>query len=263
LVAAPVAVAGGVEGILLVANRIVEKSTFDDSDLKLLEALGSQTAIALRASELVERLRAEAEDKAYQAQHDALTGLANRALLTEHLVHHVADADEDNLVALFFIDLDGFKEVNDALGHHTGDRLLKEIARRMSRQLGRRASIARLGGDEFALVIPALGSPQEAKAAAGNIRDLIEQPVVIDRLTLEVQASVGVALAPLHGTDPSSLFQQADIAMYTAKGARTGVELYDVGQDNSSMRRLSLVADLRHAIETERLELNYQPQAHG
>jgi diguanylate cyclase (GGDEF)-like protein len=263
LVAAPVAVAGERNGVLVVANRVVEKSTFDDSDLKLLEALGSQTAIALRASELVERLRAEAEDKAYQATHDALTGLANRALLTEHLEHHLLDADRDNLVALFFIDLDGFKEVNDALGHHTGDRLLKEIARRMVRQLGRRASIARLGGDEFALVIPRLGSPEEARAAGGNIRDLIEKPIVIDRLSLEVQASVGVALAPLHGTKPEALFQQADIAMYAAKGARTGVELYDAGQDTSSMRRLSLVTDLRHAIETERLELNYQPQAHG
>jgi diguanylate cyclase (GGDEF)-like protein len=215
-------------------------------------------SLVLNLRDVTEQRALEAQLE-YRASVDALTGLPNRAALMQQLSQRGALDD----TTVLFIDLDGFKEVNDALGHHTGDRLLKEIARRMVRQLGRRASIARLGGDEFALVIPRLGSPEEARAAGGNIRDLIEKPIVIDRLSLEVQASVGVALAPLHGTKPEALFQQADIAMYAAKGARTGVELYDAGQDTSSMRRLSLVTDLRHAIETERLELNYQPQAHG
>jgi diguanylate cyclase (GGDEF)-like protein len=263
LLSVRVDVRGDVHGVLLVANRIVEKSTFDDGDLRLLEALGSQTAIALRASYLVERLRAEAADRAYQATHDSLTGLANRALLTERLNELLGAADRTSLVALFFIDLDGFKEVNDALGHHTGDRLLNAIAACMQRELGDRASIARLGGDEFALAVAGLQSLDEAKGLGAAIRDLIERPVVIDELTLEVRASVGVALAPVHGTDPSALFQRADIAMYAAKGQRTGVELYDAGQDNSSRRRLSLVGDLRHAIENGQLELHYQPQALG
>ncbi len=261
LAVAPFAVEGGATGILLVANRLADGSTFDDGDLRLLESLSGQTAIALRVSHLVGRLRAEASDKTFQATHDALTGLANRALLTERLNELLDNADPTNLVALFFIDLDGFKDVNDALGHFTGDRLLTEIAGRMQRQLGRRASIARLGGDEFAVAIGGLGSAEEARAVGNTIRDMIQQPVIIDGLNLEVQASVGIVLAPIHGNDPAALFQRADIAMYLAKGKRTGVELYEAGLDNSSTRRLSLVSDLRQAVENEELELHYQPQA--
>jgi len=210
--------------------------------------------------DLVDRLRAEAAEKEFSALHDSLTGLANRKLLVARLEELlVTDADE-MLLGVFFMDLDRFKEVNDTLGHQTGDSLLIEVARRLTRVIGRRGLIARLGGDEFGLVVSGLASVDEAMALARTIEKEIDTPFVIDQLSLEVQVSIGVALAPLSSRDPKILFQHADIAMYAAKDRRSGVEIYDRSIDHSSTRRLCLAGDLRQAIDGDGLYLAFQPQ---
>jgi diguanylate cyclase (GGDEF)-like protein len=260
IVASPFARDDGSSGTLLVANRLGEVSTFDTEDLKVLETFARHTAIALRVGDLVDRLRAEAAEKEFSALHDSLTGLANRKLLVARLEELLAEDTDDTLLGVFFMDLDRFKEVNDTLGHHTGDSLLVEVARRLSRVIGRRGLIARLGGDEFGLVVPGLASVDDAMALARTIEKEIDTPFMIDLLSLEVQVSIGVALAPLSSRDPKILFQHADIAMYAAKDRHSGVELYDRSIDHSSTRRLCLTGDLRQAIDGNGLYLAFQPQ---
>jgi diguanylate cyclase (GGDEF)-like protein len=260
IVASPFARDDGSSGALLVANRLGEVSTFDTEDMKVLETFARHTAIALRVGDLVDRLRAEAAEKEFSALHDSLTGLANRKLLVARLEELLLADTDEMLLGVFFMDLDRFKEVNDTLGHQTGDSLLIEVARRLSRVIGRRGLIARLGGDEFGLVVAGLASVDEALALARTIEKEIDTPFVIDQLSLEVQVSIGVALAPLSSRDPKILFQHADIAMYAAKDRRSGVELYDRSIDHSSTRRLCLTGDLRQAIDGEGLYLAFQPQ---
>jgi diguanylate cyclase (GGDEF)-like protein len=259
IVASPFARDDGSSGALLVANRLGDVSTFDTEDMKVLETFARHTAIALRVGDLVDRLRAEAAEKEFSALHDSLTGLANRKLLVARL-DELLRADTDEMLGVFFMDLDRFKEVNDTLGHQTGDSLLIEVARRLTRVIGRSGLIARLGGDEFGLVVSGLASVDDALALARTIEKEIDTPFVIDQLSLEVQVSIGVALAPISSRDPKILFQHADIAMYAAKDRRSGVELYDRSIDHSSTRRLCLTGDLRQAIDSDGLYLAFQPQ---
>ncbi|MBW3668238.1 MAG: bifunctional diguanylate cyclase/phosphodiesterase, partial [Actinobacteria bacterium] len=154
-----------------------------------------------------------------------------------------------------------FKEVNDTLGHESGDRLLVQISRRLTDLLGDDAVVARLGGDEFAILLPAVGSPTAAAAVAEELLVALERPFAVGDLNLEVGASIGVALAPVHGTDAATLLQRADVAMYSAKESRSGFEVYDADRDEYSPRRLMLAAELRHAIERGQLAIHYQPKA--
>ncbi len=260
VVASPLARDDGSSAVLLVANRRGEPITFDTEDMKVLETFAGHTAIALRVGDLVDRLRAEAADKEFSALHDALTGLANR----KHLVNRLDDllplATPDRMLALYFMDLDRFKEVNDTLGHATGDALLIEVSRRLQDVVAGRGMLARLGGDEFALVVPNLESVVDAMALGRTIEAAIDTPFVIDQLSLEIRISVGIGLAPIESSDPTSLLQHADIAMYAAKSRRTGVELYNRSIDHSSTRRLLLAGELRQAIEREELRLEFQPE---
>ena len=175
IVASPFARDDGSSGALLVANRLGEVSTFDTEDMKVLETFARHTAIALRVGDLVDRLRAEAAEKEFSALHDALTGLANRKLLVARLEELLLTETDETLLGVFFMDLDRFKEVNDTLGHQTGDSLLIEVARRLSRVIGRRGLIARLGGDEFGLVVAGLApwttpSPWPARSRRRSTR---------------------------------------------------------------------------------------------
>jgi diguanylate cyclase (GGDEF)-like protein len=158
------------------------------------------------------------------------------------------------------MDLDRFKEVNDTLGHHTGDLLLREVGRRLERTLHGRGTIARLGGDEFAVLLPAVVDATEAAAQATNVVRALEQPFVLSEITLEVGASVGVAVAPEHGEEAATLLQRADIAMYAAKAGHSGVRVYEPADDQYTRRRLTLVAELRQALAERQLIVHYQPQ---
>ena len=261
LVSAPLPIEGELPGVMIAGNRLAEQSTFDNNDLRLLETFAMNTAVALRVGELVDQLRSQALEKEHQSRHDALTKLPNRMVADERLRQLLPHATAELMVAVMFMDLDRFKEVNDALGHHVGDELLREVANRLRQVVGRRGTVARLGGDEFAVIIAGVSDVGELTALATTLRATLAKQVVIDRLGLNPLASVGIALAPHDGTDARSLFQRADVAMYAAKSRRTGFEYYDPRFDKASTRTLSLTADLRTALATDQLQLHYQPQA--
>jgi diguanylate cyclase (GGDEF)-like protein len=250
-------------GYLLVADRAFRHEGFNDADLRFFEALAANAGVSLRSSKLLQQLRLEAEVRQHQAQHDALTSLPNRSFLSERLDEALARSSQagppGGRVAVLLIDLDGFKEVNDTLGHHTGDAILIEVARRLA-PLGRGGdTVARLGGDEFAILMPSAPSEEAIAAKAEEVLALIGRPLAVEGLLLDVRASLGVAVSPLHSHDATSLLRHADIAMYTAKRGGGGARFYDRATDRSTLRRLRLATELRRAIEIGDLDVWYQP----
>ena len=159
------------------------------------------------------------------------------------------------------IDLDRFREINDTLGHHNGDLLLKEIGQRLTLQLREGDTVARLGGDEFGVLLPRVADQDAARSVAEKVRESLREPFVLEGIALDVGSSVGVALYPDHGDDVETLLQRADVAMYVAKQDHSGCEIYSAGRDEYSPARLSLVGELRRAIDCDELVLYYQPKA--
>ncbi|HEV2368447.1 MAG TPA: bifunctional diguanylate cyclase/phosphodiesterase, partial [Acidimicrobiales bacterium] len=257
-IVAPLRSEGEVVGTITVADRLGDVSTFDEQDLKLFETLANHASVAFENGRLVQQLRREAEERRYEALHDALTGLPNRSLFIQ-----AADTASRSgmLGAVMLMDLDRFKEVNDTLGHHNGDQLLREVARRLSAVLRRGDTVARLGGDEFAVLLPNLGEIDEAVQTAHRLVEAVRIPITVDDLSLDVGVSVGIAVAPTHGDDAATLLQRADVAMYEAKAAKTGVSLYSPERDDYSPKRLALAAELRQALENDQIMVYYQPKA--
>jgi diguanylate cyclase (GGDEF)-like protein/PAS domain S-box-containing protein len=193
------------------------------------------------------------------ALHDALTGLPNRLLLYDRAEQAFAVAKRSkSSVALLLMDLDGFKDINDAYGHHIGDVLLQEVSVRLRTGLRESDTVARLGGDEFAVLLPETGV-DGAFAAAKMLRGSLDTPLTIEGMRLPVAASMGIAVFPAHGEDPLTLLRRADIAMYAAKRRGSGVSLYEEGSDLEGAARLGLASDLRDALRDGGLHLNYQP----
>ena len=196
----------------------------------------------------------------YLAYYDPLTGLPNRTSLLDRLHLAITEGSaKKNSVALLLMDLDRFKEVNDTLGHHRGDILLQQVGARLQAALRPSDLVARLGGDEFAVMLP-LASSQHASQVAQKILDTLSPPFVIEGLPVAVEAAIGIALCPDHGANPNSLMQRADVAMYAAKQAGSGFIIYDTQYDRHSPRRLSLIGELRQAIDRDQLFLHYQPK---
>ena len=195
-----------------------------------------------------------------QATHDALTGLPNRVLLKDRLHQALLFGERNGTpVALLVMDLDQFKEINDALGHHHGDRLLIALSRRLEDVLRDADTIARLGGDEFAILLTTDATRTGAVTVARKVMTALEQPFEIDGLSLQTNASIGIALSPEHGTDGESLTKRADVAMYIAKRSSNGFAVYASEHDRSSVRRITLLGELRKAIELDELVLYHQP----
>jgi diguanylate cyclase (GGDEF)-like protein len=209
------------------------------------------------------RLVAQAADSRHQALHDALTGLPNRALFQRDL--HKALA-RDGQIALMIIDLDGFKAVNDTIGHHAGDQVLIEAGRRLAGHVHSPAVVARLGGDEFAVLLPQVSGLSEATMLADRLVAELNRDFVLDDRPAAISGSLGLVLSPANAPgDADELFRHADSAMYRAKRHGGGVAVYDPGTDaDQPDDRLELFADLRVLLETGdpegRLELHYQPQ---
>ncbi|MFN8158994.1 MAG: EAL domain-containing protein [Candidatus Nanopelagicales bacterium] len=196
-----------------------------------------------------------------QALHDALTDLPNRMLLHQRVEAAIVEARrEETGLALFLLDLDRFKEVNDTLGHPAGDALLEVVARRLLGAVRPEDTVARLGGDEFAVLLPQVDDPTDAIEVAGRIRTALAEPFRLDGVLMDVDVSIGIALFPENGDDVEVLMRRADVAMYVAKGEGTGIELYDVARDPNSPARLGTVTALREALENGGLELHYQPK---
>jgi diguanylate cyclase (GGDEF)-like protein len=257
----PLRDAGGPFGTLLVANRAGDGGGLGGHDLRLLQTLAGHAGVALERSRLIDELRREAAEREHQALHDSLTGLANRALFHDRVRQAIAALGPDASLAVLLVDLDRFKEVNDTLGHHTGDLVLREVGMRLERSLPESHCIARLGGDEFAVLVPAVPDREAARAVGRMVRSVLEKPLATAELELRVAGSVGIALCPEHGADPGLLLQRADVAMYHAKAAHSGIEVYAADRDQYSPRRLALFGELRAAIEEGALEVVYQPKA--
>jgi diguanylate cyclase (GGDEF)-like protein len=207
-------------------------------------------------------LRRQAELNEYQATHDGLTDLPNRALFEDRMQQAVlAAARHGRGVAMLLIDLDRFKEVNDTLGHHAGDELLREVGGRLRRVLRASDTVARLGGDEFGLILPGQSEPAVVVTAIERITKALEEPIVIHGLPLGIEASIGVAFYPDNGDNVEVLLQAADAAMYRAKGEGRTHAFYEASGFRHDPARLTLVSDLRRAIQGRQLVLHYQPKA--
>ena len=248
--------------ILLSATAALTLLTFgqfaDVSDIAVtLATVTVLSGMARAGLTVVDRLR-ESDRRAVT---DDLTGLGNRRHLVDRL-HAAIDsaADADGMLALLLIDLDGFKELNDTLGHHAGDEVLRQIGPRLAHILRADDTLARLGGDEFAVVL-APGDEATASAAGLRLRAALERPFEVGGIRVHIDASVGISLFPQHARDALGLLQRADVAMYEAKRMRTGHEVYLQSRDRHSRQRLRLVGELQGALETGQLVLHYQPKA--
>jgi diguanylate cyclase (GGDEF)-like protein/PAS domain S-box-containing protein len=193
------------------------------------------------------------------ALHDALTGLPNRFALAQRLEESLATRRPDQIVALLMLDLDGFKEVNDTLGHSMGDELMRELGSRLRHLTADDRQIARLGGDEFA-VQWRVEREEQIEELAQQLLLIVEEPIVIKGIPVSLGTSIGVAMAPRDADDAESLLKRADIALYVAKRKHTRVEFYDPSDDTSSPRRLEMLSHLRAAVAKGELFLEYQPK---
>jgi diguanylate cyclase (GGDEF)-like protein len=210
------------------------------------------------ATEELARKQAENE---YQALHDNLTDLPNRLLFQRSLVKAIAEAEEvGGKIGVMLMDLDHFKEINDALGHHFGDKLLAAIGPRIAQSLRDGDLMARLGGDEFGVLLADLPDDETASAVAERVVEGLRRPIRVEELDLDVSGSVGVALYPTHSEDPDMLLRHADVAMYAAKESGVGFEIYDEMIDRYKPELLTLVTQVRHAIEDGQFRMYLQPK---
>jgi diguanylate cyclase (GGDEF)-like protein len=214
--------------------------------------------VVIRLASSLSSLRNLTEERQRLAVTDHLTGLGNRRRLQDVLERFFADADDEHGLAFLYVDLDGFKQVNDSFGHSAGDELLRQIGPRIAACLGSNDLVTRIGGDELAVVLPE-SSAGQAVAAADRISTAICEPFVLELVSVQVRASIGVAFAPRDARDPGELLRHSDQAMYRAKRTQTPYAVYDRSLDTET-DRLRLLDDLRLAIAAGTLDLHYQPQ---
>jgi diguanylate cyclase (GGDEF)-like protein len=245
-----------IQGILSVGHRVVRARAWGAEDLTMLETLGNHAGIALGNATLLERLETRSAENDFLAHHDALTGLPNRLRLEELLIEAVSS--DGGLSALLLVDLDRFKDVNDTLGHPTGDRILVEVARRFRVVMRGREMIARVGGDEFAALV--FDGPHAGADLAARIEAALAEPFHADGLRLSLSASVGIARHPQDGADVETLTRHAEVAMFLAKRDHVASAFYSTERDDFDPARLALVGDLREAIERDEMEVWYQPE---
>ena len=233
--------------------------TFEMSVQDLTEQT-AVTGLVLTGHDVTDRLRLQ-EQMEYRSLHDTLTGLPNRALLSDRFEQALRGAQRDGTATgLLLIDLDRFKEINDTFGHHYGDALLTQVGPRLTGVLRGVDTVARLGGDEFAVLLPGVHDVEAVIAVAAKLQTALTEPFHVEGVDLDVEASFGAVLSGAHGTDPSTLLQHADIAMYVAKTQNLGVFAYDPAVDGHSSAKLALLGDLRRSLDRGELVLHYQPK---
>ncbi|MGX6602874.1 putative bifunctional diguanylate cyclase/phosphodiesterase [Micromonosporaceae bacterium Da 78-11] len=239
-------------GTLEVANRLGDSRTFRSADVQVLETIAAHAAVAVENSRLVDRLR-------YDAYHDRLTGLANRRRVTDALAESVKVRAEDEVVAVLLIDVDGQRDVNESMGHAAGDKLLAEVAGRLRSIAGPGALVGRIGGDEFVVTLRAESTDATVQLAT-EMREQLRGPMTVGTLTLDVDTAIGVAIYPDHGNDPEMLIQRAELAGNAAKVLPYGVQLFHPALESRAVRRLGIAADLRQALDTNQLDVYFQPK---
>ena len=211
--------------------------------------------------DVTERNRLERQLR-HQVQHDPLTGLPNRTLLVQRLQAALTTAEGGKAVGVLLADLDRFKEVNESLGHAAGDQLLAQIGPRLlSVALRQDDVLARMSGNGFGILLPRLRNAQDAVAVAERVRKALHTPFHLDAgTTVDVAASIGIAVAPEHGDDPDELLRQADSAMYVAKADVAGIVVHEPERERHAAHRLQLLGELRRAMKRDELVLHYQPK---
>jgi len=227
----------------------------------LRDAERSVTSVLTTCLDITDRKVAEVHLR-QMAHHDTLTDLPNRALLRERLERELALAERgQRMFALHFLDLDRFKAVNDAFGHHLGDRLLQDVARRLHRVVRAADTVARLGGDEFAILQPHIQSPDDASKLASRVVEALAEPFDCDGRELTVGASIGITLFPRDAQDAEEMLRRADMSMYRAKSeGRNGFRFFSADMERRARDAVLLDADLRHGLRRDQFVLHYQPQ---
>ena len=253
-VSVPLTAHGRVIGHLRVTGSTVV--SFGEDERQLLSALAQHASTALANGKLADELRLRVSENERQATHDSLTNLPNR-LMFERVTNQMLANGRP--LAVMLLDLDRFKDVNDTLGHAAGDALLADVGARLRAAVPEALCIARLGGDEFTVLLTDVDEATAVRAAEAA-RETLLHPLQVNSVDVSVDASVGVALAPTHGTSCDELLRHADVAMYASKGGRGTVTVYDDSIDHNDPSRLGLVAELREAISTGGLQLHYQPK---
>ena len=262
---APVAVRGGVGAVALFQDygpiAHAASSTFLPT-AGVFEAVLVLLFIALMPllRRVTLRLRRQMEEIQHRALYDQLTELPNRNLFRDRVAQAIEVARrERGAVGVMFLDVDHFKEINDTLGHESGDELLQAVATRLRGQMRAGETLARLGGDEFAILC--IGGADDALLLAERLHRALQEPFTVRDLPLEVAVSAGIAAFPGHGDEVDAVLRHADVAMYLAKSSHAGTALYDAAQDSSDAARLALAGELRRAIESQQLVLHFQPKA--
>jgi diguanylate cyclase (GGDEF)-like protein len=239
-------------GSLEVLNRLGDTRSFRDADVQVLETIAAHVAVAVENSRLVDRLR-------HDAYHDRLTALPNRRRITDALAESVKVRAENEVVAVLLFDVDGQRDVNESMGHAAGDKLLAEVALRLRGIAGPGALVGRIGGDEFVVTLRAESTDATVELAT-EMREQLRGPLTVGTLTLDVDTAVGVAVYPDHGADSETLLQRAELAANAAKVLPYGVQLFHPALESRAVRRLSIAADLRKALDHGELEVYFQPK---
>ena len=239
----------------LMASRTRDRPDFDDAAIEVFGAVANQLSMALERHALQTELH-------HQAHHDSLTLLPNRRRFEAELAGTLAEAARTGgSGAVLFLDLDGFKLVNDTLGHAVGDALLKRVAARLAGRLGRTDTLARMGGDEFAAVVRGPGASEHAVGIARRLADALNAPFDIDGARPKIGTSIGISRFPADAVDADELLRQADAAMYQAKhGGKGRILCFDRALASDARRRAELELELREALGRDQLRLVYQPQ---
>lgn len=252
----PIEVDGIEEGVLVVHDRTNSLTTFEVNDLHLLQTLVTHATTVWSNMNLLNRLR-------HEASHDVLTGLPNRAAFVQVVEQFISDCGPERRPlagAVLFLDLDRFKDVNDALGHTVGDRLLVHVADRLDDVTTGLGLLARFGGDEFAVLMPEPGTVHDVERLADQISQSLVPPFTLGGSIIDVSASIGLTALFRDGDDAASLLRRADIAMSVAKRTRRPFAWSTPEDDRGSIDRLNLVGHLRRAIDEEQIALEFQPQ---
>jgi len=245
---------------LIALGVVIYDQLAEVGTVSVVLAIAALSAVMVRTLMTFRELQ-QLNESRHQARTDALTGLANRRHILAQLAGAIERAEgRGQELALLLLDLDGFKELNDTLGHHVGDLLLEQLGPRLQTRLRGGDLLARLGGDEFGVLLATGTTPAQARVVAERLREAISEPFDLEDIPVQVDASIGMAFYPKDARDATSLLQHSDIAMYQAKNAHTGVEAYVAERNRMSPDRLALAAEIGRALKHDELVLHYQPQ---
>lgn len=247
-----------------IISLLTSKVPLEDEDGKIIGLLGTYVDITKQRN-IENELKKQKDILHHQAHHDALTGLPNRLLFSDRLEQTIQKAKRNNSkIALLFIDLDHFKEINDSLGHDVGDKILKEVTYRLSKTIRKEDTLARLGGDEFTVILEDLSQGQDASTVATKILESLAKSMNIDNNVLYVSSSIGISIYPDDGVSAQNLLKYADSAMYKAKDeGRNNFQYYNSTMTELAFERVEMETSLRSALKNKEFVVYYQPQVNG